>query len=364
MPLLLPSILANSPRSQQLFILLQSSTVHSCLPILCSLIAHPSSKSSVKRHVLLFSFLYPPSRLVNPPHLQPQEVDLQIFDWTDRVPGYGDDSRSNDATDEIMKAVDSVPKGEPLDIVIDSVDTLLDNLSSQSKTYNLLSRMLSAVRAGANTSRLILHIRAPSSLLPLLTQTRFSPSLTHLTSHPPMLLTHLSIAYFTPPPPLSPPEKFWSVFTPISERLYESENLVFGSEGEGLAGNEIVVEVLVRGGGVGGTGGEGRKRGVERALEGWVSAEGKPCDLSALESLRGLWTRKHVSEEAAPDPTQNVSFNLNLTPEQQQARAQVPLPYAHEGKVAVPVQAPGAILYEPDSADDIDDDDPDEDLDI
>jgi elongator complex protein 5 len=38
----------------------------------------------------------------------------------------------------------------------------------------------------------------------------------------------------------------------------------------------------------------------------------------------------------------------------------VPLPYAHKDAA----QSSGAILYDPDSADDIDDDDPDEDLDI
>ncbi len=91
-----------------------------------------------------------------------------------------------------------------------------------------------------------------------------------------------------------------------------------------------------------------------------------------------------------PDPTKNVSFNLNLTPEQQQSRAQVPLPYAHDGafisrllillrvplnpawstgvsqtNMGTPSAIPeGSILYDPDSADDIDDDDPDEDLDI
>jgi elongator complex protein 5 len=66
--------------------------------------------------------------------------------------------------------------------------------------------------------------------------------------------------------------------------------------------------------------------------------------------------------QAPPDPTQNLSFNVNLTPSQQESRAQVPLPYAHEGK---PPEIPtSSIIYDPDSADDIDDDDPDEDLDI
>jgi len=59
----------------------------------------------------------------------------------------------------------------------------------------------------------------------------------------------------------------------------------------------------------------------------------------------------------------------------------VPLPYAHEGQLSLLlflsanhvererkgksiINVPGAIFYDPDSADDIDDDDPDEDLDI
>lgn len=166
-----------------------------------------------------------------------------------------------------------------------------------------------------------------------------------------MLLTHLATAYLTPPPPLSTPEKFWGVFIPFSERAYESEKLVFGPNGEGGGGivkGELVVEVLVRGGG------EGRRRTVERVLEGWADTKGGPCELSAMESLKSIWTKKAVAEEvgtfklpfpelrelmittifqAPPDPTQNVSFNLNLTDSQQQSRAQVPLPYAHEGQL-------------------------------
>jgi elongator complex protein 5 len=86
--------------------------------------------------------------------------------------------------------------------------------------------------------------------------------------------------------------------------------------------------------------------------------------------------------QAISDPTQNLTFNLNLTPLQQQSRAVVPLPYAHQGMhvnstlsrllltdfffsgTENPTQNPFVINYDPDSADDIDDDDPDEDLDI
>jgi hypothetical protein len=37
------------------------------------------------------------------------------------------------------------------------------------------------------------------------------------------------------------------------------------------------------------------------------------------------------TQDATPDPTKNLPFNLGLTSKQQQQRAQVPLPYAHEG---------------------------------
>ena len=86
-----------------------------------------------------------------------------------------------------------------------------------------------------------------------------------------------------------------------------------------------------------------------------------------------------MSVQAEPDPTAGVSFNLNLTPAQQESKASVPLPYTKIGKrpseyrgtisdclIAESDEAPraGQILYDPDSADDIDEEDPDEDLDI
>jgi hypothetical protein len=52
---------------------------------------------------------------------------------------------------------------------------------------------------------------------------------------------------------------------------------------------------------------------------------------------RDVWKNAQYSgpqTPATPDPTQNLSFNLNLTSAQQEARASVPLPYAHEGQLA------------------------------
>jgi elongator complex protein 5 len=76
------------------------------------------------------------------------------------------------------------------------------------------------------------------------------------------------------------------------------------------------------------------------------------------------------------DPPRDLPFNLALTPDQLAARSQVPLPYRHPGKLMTTVfwvkfhdrllVALGSrnIVYDPDSADDFDDEDPDEDLDL
>jgi elongator complex protein 5 len=279
--------------------------------------------------------------------------NIIAFDFTGRIPGY--DDLWCGPQDEILARINSVPPGS-LNVIIDSVDTLTSDLGSTPKTYKFIRTLLGLLTARSEPSILVLHLQ-PSPLLELLTQISLSPTLMHLTAHPPAIITHIASAYLTHPPPAGSAEKFWSVFIPFSERTHESERLVYGLDGNGTSTGalvskgmrEFVVEVIIRG---------GSKRGVERTVEGWKGD--LPCELQALESLKSIWTRRKP-EEARPDPTQNVSFNLNLTPSQEKSRAQVPLPYAHEGN---PVTTVGAILYDPDSADDIDDDDPDEDLDI
>ncbi|TFK57239.1 hypothetical protein OE88DRAFT_1803821 [Heliocybe sulcata] len=343
MPLLLPPILANAAKPSPSLLILESSLTATCLPLLRCIVGRKQPEGTI----LLVCGLYPPSAFVG-------EVGegVRVLDRTGRVPGYDEEYR--DPREEIVEFVEGAPAG-PLEIIIDSVDTLCADLASVSQTYTFLASLLALLKTRPPPSRLTLHLLSPSpSLLPHLTPTRLSPSLTHLTAHPPVLLTHLATAYLTPPPPLSPPAKFFRVFTPLAARHQELERAVLGSEGAGWAEHgEAVVEVLVRG---------GARRGVERALEGWTPAG--PCALREMESLKGVFAGKAVSpQEDTSDPTHGVSFNLGLTPEQHQSRARVPLPYAHEGNPP-PLTAPGAIYYDPDSADDIDDDDPDEDLDI
>ncbi|KAF8445989.1 hypothetical protein L210DRAFT_3392180 [Boletus edulis BED1] len=350
---LLPSIVADPSgvRPHQPLILLQSSASQTCLPVLRNLI-QPAGV-----HTLLFCLLYPPTSLVaNWPNTS--NGSLKVFDYTERVLGY---SETHDSRDEILATVRSAPPGS-LHVIIDSADTLATDLASDSQTYKFIKSLLGLITSRSQPSVLILHL-LPCSLLPVLTQTHLSATLTHIIAHPPSLLTHLASSYLAPPPPAGPAEKFWTVFIPVSERANESEALVYGPEGSGTCSGggadlpEFVVELIVRGIAV-----EGRKRGIERRIEAW--SDTSPCHLEKLDSLKSIWSRGKLPEEPL-DTKQAVSFNLKLTPSQEKARAQVPLPYAHEGQISLsPPPIGGTIFYEPDSADDIDDDDPDEDLDI
>lgn len=85
-------------------------------------------------------------------------------------------------------------------------------------------------------------------------------------------------------------------------------------------------------------------------------------------------TEEDQQEASGPDPTANLSFNLTLTDEQRRAKEKLVLPYLkaqNRGTVEIESSEPaaalpstGTIYYEPDAADDFDDEDPDEDLDI
>lgn len=67
------------------------------------------------------------------------------------------------------------------------------------------------------------------------------------------------------------------------------------------------------------------------------------------------------------DITSNLTFNLSLTEEQKQARAQLQLPYLLNDKIKqtqLDLGKKSQIFYEADEADDLDEEDPDDDLNI
>ncbi|KAJ3561857.1 hypothetical protein NP233_g9939 [Leucocoprinus birnbaumii] len=328
------------------FLLLQSTAAQTIFPLLRALCSRPGV------HTICCASLYAPSTLVDS-----SSTTVETHDWTSQVPGYGE---LCDLKNELVTAVKSAPKEKPLAIVIDSLEILSENLSASVEVYELLSETLGLIKAHPCPSQLIAHSVQPDDTADLFLQTTFSSSLVLLRAHPTSLIRHLSKEYMIAPPPVTEDIKFWSIFIPFSERAHELDRLSFGSGAEGSGcGREIVVEILTRG-----VNAQSRKRGTERVLEGWDTNTGTPCQTSDLQSLKLLFSQKQVAE-AAPDPTQNLSFNLSLNESQQQSRAKVPLPYAHEGQRSDTTPAnTGAIFYDPDSADDIDDDDPDEDLDI
>ncbi|KAF8898687.1 hypothetical protein BD779DRAFT_1666485 [Infundibulicybe gibba] len=357
----------DGPRAQQPLLLLQSSSSQSTIPILRQILNHNVTKATAARSIL-FCVLYDPSSLVD----DPCSERLVVHNWQSHVPGYDPDDQwsTSDTQEKIISTLKDSSAG-PLDLVIDSINTLCSDIGSVSETCQFLRRLVYLVR------------ERPGAYYPLSQQTsRPTPTSRPLEADPPcgttiaprisinpdsiLPIPHTRYCAPTcapnpslpgipdPPPPASPEAKFWGVFLPVSERLYETDRIVYGPAGDGCGGTtEFVIEILVRGA-------DGRKRAVERVLQGWSTARGGSCELAELQSLKGLQSAKPTNE-LPPDPTQNISFNLSLTAAQQESRAQVPLPYAHEGKS---IPHTGAIFYDPDSADDIDDDDPDEDLDI
>lgn len=96
------------------------------------------------------------------------------------------------------------------------------------------------------------------------------------------------------------------MFIPIRDRRYESEISVFGQGGEGVSegGDEFVVEIVVRGGW------EGRRRAVERVLEGWCSTRGGACELNMLDSLKNIFLKGKAVEEVINNSFHSV-FNAD-----------------------------------------------------
>jgi len=347
---LLPDVLEDFHHEHPLLVL-QSSTAQSSLPLLKHILAQKTAKAS---RYIVFCLLYPPSSLLDDFNSQSVEVHNSL----NRIPGYNDSGFAIQA--EILASVKAAPNG-PLTVAIDSINTLATDIGSFSETYRFLRELLSMLQERSSPFRLILHAVQPLDLLPLIIQTSFSPCLALVMAHPPTLLIHLAVEYLTPPPLGSPTTKFWTVFLPVSQRGSDTDLLVYGNSGEGQGDPaEVVVEILIRT-----AGGPGKKREVNRALEGWSTTQG-PCQLRTLSSLMSVMSIKQQLNEPASNPTQNISFNLSLTTSQHESRSRVPLPYAHKGQSIEGSSRGelGAILYDPDSADDIDDDDPDEDLDI
>ncbi|KAG9082696.1 hypothetical protein FS749_006644 [Ceratobasidium sp. UAMH 11750] len=330
-------------------------------------------------HVVFGCLLLPPSSYVD---ILSSPL-LHLCDFSGFVPGYSE--QEVDVLAELEARISSIGKDSIL-LVVDSPDTLLADFGSQSRTLDSLSRVFGRIVQQSNTSRLVLPIRSNSPLLPSLLSTTFQarvPSaegsqphtLSHLIFHPPILFAHLVQHYHVSLPPLNvPPDassaRFWSVFVPVAGRG-TGEQLVTGADNDQLGGTSIsnnqwarrgsgtgVIELVTRAR----TGGQ---KGVRRVLKGWRVDKGLGrvvwCGWEEIPALKSYISS---TTEAAPvsNTIESVSFNLQLSDAQQQARANVPLPYVNDGLQAYGSAQDGEIHYIPDQADDFDDDDPDDDL--
>ncbi len=240
-------------------------------------------------------------------------------------------------------------------------------------------------------SRLQLLLPSSSPLIPHLILPSLSSTITTLTLYPSNLIDYLSSSYLLTPSPSTAPSSEW---TPPQLRYYsilrgagernqawhmalQGENGIEvsdwtagPSQGDNGTSGGCVVEVLVRKA----QGGAGK--GMSRSLEGLQSQKGlaiQSVRWEELDELRDLARNLEADEvdaepkDEAKHPSQeHIPFNLALTPAQQASRANVPVPYAHEGDEghSTPTGGGGKIVFEPGSDDDMDDDDPDEDLDF
>ncbi|XP_041378331.1 elongator complex protein 5-like [Gigantopelta aegis] len=110
---------------------------------------------------------------------------------------------------------------------------------------------------------------------------------------------------------------------------------------------------------------------VHRRISGKVI---KTTELVKLDGLNILSTQnwQHDSVKRSPeqaesiDPAANLTFNLTLSENEKEARRQLVLPYTKEQRRQPRIQSSvsSMIYYEPDKADDFDEEDPDDDLDI
>lgn len=157
---LLTSTTASGSRTRPSLLLLQSSVAQTCLPVLHNLI--DQAARDAKSSALLFCFLYSPSTLYTSDE---KSTRLQIQDLTDNVPGYSEHYREPEEVllDSVKSGmlsskreqlhlyiercvIPTAPDG-PLDMIIDSVETLHADLQSVSKTYRVLSDLFVALHA-------------------------------------------------------------------------------------------------------------------------------------------------------------------------------------------------------------------------
>jgi len=136
---LIGTIISGLSRPHFPLILLESSLLQSCLPVLRAFV---DDREDATNSVLLFCLLYPPSAFA------PRE-GLDVVDRTARVPGYSE--TPSDLAESILNGVKRAPDG-PLTLIVDAADVLCADIESPSKSYSLIAALLSDLLARPSPS--------------------------------------------------------------------------------------------------------------------------------------------------------------------------------------------------------------------
>lgn len=286
----------------------------------------------------------------------------------------------------------------PSQVYIDSLPHLSAlSTSSPSSSANFTAlRLIRDVlcRLSSAPSRLTLLLPHTSPLLRDLSRASFSSTLTCLRLHPPAILDRHAEEHLVKPPETgdlaTPGNRSWSLMQRAEESWVDVMAEGSSDWAVGTMGAGALVELTVR------KAHGGSSKGMTRSLEGlvvghrrrlfgrrWQELPDLGASVAAASSptpneggshqVAGASSREDNASTTASQqhPSQaDTSFNLGLTAEQLASRATVPIPYAYDGTsggAGVTSSGGGGmpvILFEPGSEDDVDEDDPDEDLDF
>jgi len=171
---LIATIISGLSRPHFPFIVLESSLVQSCLPVLRAFV----NDRDATTHVLIFCLLYPPSAFAfaDDTSTSTTREGLRVIDRTAQVPGYSETSSPGDLAESILNGVKQgagvlsnetkrerkrrlllsinlyiAPDG-PLTVIIDAADVLCADLESPSKSYALIATLLSDISARPSAS--------------------------------------------------------------------------------------------------------------------------------------------------------------------------------------------------------------------
>ncbi|WVR07373.1 hypothetical protein IAU60_004414 [Kwoniella sp. DSM 27419] len=333
---LLEGVLGNSQIPHQPLCVINDGGTFSGLPVFKDML-----RRAVRRNedITLVTVLHPPEALLPPDSSSSDRT--RVIDLTGCVPGFGDDSGSSLAS--IKDTILSPYSGGQ--VFIDALDILAEDYSP-SAVLSLTRSILSAIKKAKAPSRLVLLLPPSSPFHAHLIPPTFSSSLTLLTPLPPPLVEHLSRSYLSPISSVPSPN-LWMILENSTKRSLGSELAYRGEQGievdpEWLRTGQAVVQVLVRKptGGI---------KGISRSLEGvkvlpaseTAESSGTKLDMVPLDQLLDINPFSTPASDAMSGERPITShaeldlpFNLSLTEDQRRKRAEVPVPYAHEGEGA------------------------------